>query len=192
MSAWAFWEPFSRSLQCCGSCGQEPRYFSKLDVVGACLSAIGPKFWGAWCGVQTLPSSGRNSQFRHLLIVGHHARGEVYGEIMFSSLSYTIWCGFILSCSLCGDCSGRLSIFFRRHFSYKAVESVPLGGSELQIFLHCHLEPEPLNILIYIHKDHSYNLQLTIHIRIFRLQPIYMYFSKEINIFNCSTYALPT
>ena len=116
--------------------------------------------------------------------------GEVYGEIMFSSLSYTIWCGFILSCSLCGDCSGRLSIFFRGHFSYKAVESVPMGGSDLQIFLHCHLESEPLNILIYIHKDHSYNSQLTIHIRIFRLQPIYMYFLKEINIFNCSTYLI--
>ena len=38
----------------CGSCGNGPRCFSKLDVLGACLSGAGLKRWGAQCGLQTL------------------------------------------------------------------------------------------------------------------------------------------
>ena len=38
-------------------------WFSKLNVLGACLSGTCLKSWGDCCGVQTLPSSGRSSGF---------------------------------------------------------------------------------------------------------------------------------
>ena len=38
-------------------------WFSKLNVLGACLSDTCLKSWGNFCGVQTVPSSGRSSGF---------------------------------------------------------------------------------------------------------------------------------
>lgn len=58
----------------CGSHGQRPHWFSRLDS--------GLRSWGAHCGVQTLWSSGRYFRFRIPTIVGCCARDGVYGEIV--------------------------------------------------------------------------------------------------------------
>lgn len=46
-----------------GSHGSGPCWFSKPDVLGACLLGTSVKIWGSLCGKQTLCSSGRSSGF---------------------------------------------------------------------------------------------------------------------------------
>lgn len=72
-----------------GSWGCEPHWFSKLHVLGDCLSGAGLK-----CGVWTFPSSGRSSRF------------PVPFWLWFTSL----WMWFITR--LCPSLSYTFSVFF--------------------------------------------------------------------------------
>ena len=61
--------------------GQKPCWFSKLDVLGDCLSGPGLESWVTLCGVQTLLHR-ELWVFSSLLIVGGRAGDGVFGEIV--------------------------------------------------------------------------------------------------------------
>lgn len=86
--SWGEWVcvcPCEREIFVCYSAmtspGCKPHWFSKAGVLGAFLSVVGHKDWGACCGAHTPHSSGRFAFVRFLLIVGCCARGKVFGEI---------------------------------------------------------------------------------------------------------------
>ena len=60
----------------CESCGCKPRWFSKLDVLRACLSDAGLKV-----GVPLLLRE-KLWILDSFLMVGHHTEGRVYGQIV--------------------------------------------------------------------------------------------------------------
>lgn len=68
---------------------------SELHVLGACLSGAGLKIWDAWCGVQTLCSSGRSSGF----LLPPSAN---YGLLCWACVS---WQDCVSACPTCYDVS---------------------------------------------------------------------------------------
>lgn len=124
----------------CGSPGIKPCWFSRH--FGALLSGAGPMGRGAGCGAQTPCSSGSSSVFvRTLLMVGHCTTVQVFGETEFLPLlpiSVRLFYPLLWSSS-----SASTQVLFRVNYliySYRFVISI--GGGELRIFLHHHLELE--------------------------------------------------
>lgn len=75
-----------------------PVGFQSQAIWGPHLSGANPKGWGARCGAQPPQPSGRSSGLaRSLWIIGHWARGRVFGKT--TSLPLLSHCGpFILCC----------------------------------------------------------------------------------------------
>lgn len=101
--AQAFKEPFLGMWLPCGSCGHDPHWFSKLDVLEARISGADLKSLGSWCAVQILPSSGRSSEFWIPFLLWVLAWGGVYGEIVSLSLLFTLM--WVFSWILEAECS---------------------------------------------------------------------------------------
>lgn len=90
----------------------------KARFLGANIS--GPRFksCGAQCEVQIVCFSGKSSGFLvpSFLCVSHSAKFGVYGK-MCPSLSYSLWCGFLLICMMCTCCWASLYVLFRGNYS---------------------------------------------------------------------------
>lgn len=100
--------------------------------MGAHLSGLAPRGWGAWCGVPTLCSSKINAYLvRFVLVVCVHVWGEVFGKRVFLH-SYSSQCTFNLL--LWSTCS-----VFLRFYSELIQMLCIVGGSEFSLF--SHLEP---------------------------------------------------
>lgn len=94
---------FSPQTIPCVSVGCKPPWFSKLDVLAACLSGVGLKRWGTWCGLQMLCSLG---VFSSLPIVCHAQHVGFWWDHL--SLSSLLRCGFLLVSPMCRCCLAHL------------------------------------------------------------------------------------
>ena len=127
-------------------------WFSKLNVLGACLSGTCLKSWGDCCGVQTLPSSGRSSGFwvPSWLWIASQLVGFWWDYVPDFSTAST-WVFSPIVCLVC-----RISQFLVSPqgppppgtcsiLSCKFIMSV--SGCEPRILLGCHLEQKPVFLI---------------------------------------------
>lgn len=80
-----------------------------------------------------------------LPILGHWAGNGIYGEIVSQRFPTLLWYCFPPTCPIRGSWSANFYVFFRENYStYICRFSMFVGGSQLRIYLCCHLGLETL------------------------------------------------
>lgn len=101
-------------------------WFSKPDVLGACLSSAGSKGWGTWCQAKT----------------------PHQGVPLWTPTQWLLHWGW--NSLLWSSCSASSQVLFRRNCficSWRFV--VSMGGSEFRVFLCHHLELPAFSIALW-------------------------------------------
>lgn len=135
---WAFQED-CLFLVTFGTLGCQPHWFSKPDVLEACLTGADLRGQVAQCGAPTPHFLEKSAcLMRSLPIVCCHAKGRFFFCETISLPLYPSCCGpFIL---YCGEQFIQFSDLFRRKWSIcSCTFGVPMGGGEFRIC--CHLAP---------------------------------------------------